>query len=128
MAMVCARLTFPDVLRGRRVLHFVDNTTALSKAVHGYANEPDMAACANALHLLDAALQCDAWFEWVPSKANIADLPSRQPETWSDEDVEVMRRLRMRERERVPRVMQLPTAEELDDPSRLIARANALAR
>ena len=30
------------------MLHFVDNTVALSKAVHGYANEPDMAAVVNA--------------------------------------------------------------------------------
>ena len=35
VAMTCARLTFPDVLRGRRVLHFVDNTAALSKATTG---------------------------------------------------------------------------------------------
>ena len=34
-----ARLTFPDVRR--KVLHLIDNTVALSKSVHGYANEPD---------------------------------------------------------------------------------------
>ena len=44
-----------------------------------YANEPaDMAAVINALPCYDAALQCDAWFEWVPSAANVADLPSRR--------------------------------------------------
>ena len=45
----------------------------------------------NSLHLADAALRCDAWFELVPSKANLADLPSRDPSTWSSEDAEVMR-------------------------------------
>ena len=61
---------------GREVIHFVDNTTALSKAVHGYANEPDMANLVNSLHICDAMLAIDAWWEWVPSKANVADLPT----------------------------------------------------
>jgi len=64
--LVAARLTFPDVLFGRQVLSFIDNTVALSKAVHGYANEPDMAAVINSLHACDAALGIDAWNEWVP--------------------------------------------------------------
>jgi hypothetical protein len=32
IAIAAARLTFPDVLLRRRVLHFVDNTVALSVA------------------------------------------------------------------------------------------------
>jgi hypothetical protein len=43
LAMACARATFPEALLGKRVVHFVDNTVALSAAVHGYANEPDRA-------------------------------------------------------------------------------------
>ena len=104
LGMLCARLTSPECFRRRRVLHFVDNTAALSAAVHGYAHEPDMAAVVNALHCYDAALVCDAWFEWVPSKANVADLPSRRRSTWSDADEEFvsglesggMRRRRLR--------------------------------
>lgn len=128
LAMVAARFTFPDVLRGRRVLHFVDNTVALSKAVHGYANAPDMAACVNALHLADASLLCDAWFEWVPSKANLSDLPSRLPSTWSADDAEVMREFRARysERRLARRPLQLPSRSELDEPERLLARVRLL--
>ena len=37
-----------------------------------------MSAMANALHLEFARLQCRPWFEWVPSEANPADIPSRQ--------------------------------------------------
>ena len=66
-------------MAGRKVIHFIDNTVALSKAVHGYANEPDMAAAANALHVCDAVLSIDAWLEWVPSAANVADLPTAAP-------------------------------------------------
>ena len=34
LVLVAARLTFPDVLFGRKVLAFVDNTVAVSKSVH----------------------------------------------------------------------------------------------
>ena len=96
IAIAAARLTFPDVLLGRRVLHFVDNTVALSKAVHGYANEPDMAAATNAIHVCDAVFGIDAWFEWVPSHANVSDLPSREPATWDEEARAIMAALRER--------------------------------
>ena len=99
LVLVAARLTFPDVLLGRRVLSFIDNTVALSKSVHGYANEPDMAAVVNALHVCDAALGVESWNEWVPSHANVSDLPSRVPSTWDEEARAVMNRLRARMRE-----------------------------
>ena len=114
------------MLQGRRVLGFVDNTVALSKAVHGYANDPDMAAVVNALHACDAALRIDAWFEWVPSKANVADLPSREPATWDADDAALMAELRSRAAyER--RALQLPAAAELDDPTAMLRRAFELA-
>ena len=71
--MVAARLTFPDVMYRRKVLHLIDNTVALSKSVHGYANEPDMAAVVNSLHVCDAAFGVEAWFEWVPSSLLFKD-------------------------------------------------------
>jgi hypothetical protein len=126
IAMVCARLTFPRAFARRRVVHFVDNTVAMSKAVHGYANEPDMAAAANALHACDAALGCDAWYEWVPSGANISDLPSRDPSRWSPEERAIMARLRARMGERTPVAAVFPSAEELDSPLAMLERARAL--
>ena len=36
-----------------------------------------MSRIAHAFHLVCLALDCDVWFEWVRSEANIADLPSR---------------------------------------------------
>ena len=39
----------------------------------------------NALHLTLASLRTQAWFEWVPSKENIADVPSRE-----DSDLELI--------------------------------------
>ena len=126
IAQAAARVTFPDVLKGRRALCFVDNTVALSKAVHGYANEPDMAAVVNALHACDAALGVDAWFEWVPSKANVSDLPSREASTWDADDAVLMAELRARPGYEW-RALLLPTADELDDPTVMLRRAFELA-
>ena len=113
------------ILLGRRVLHFVDNTVALSKAVHGYANEPDMAAATNAIHVCDAVFGIDAWFEWVPSHANVSDLPSREPATWDDEARAIMAALRERMAAQGfgRRDLRLPTVAELEDPSEMLRRA-----
>ena len=59
------------------MVHFIDNTVALSALIHGYASKPDLAAIVNAFHLWGAGLRMRPYFDYVPSKANIADLPSR---------------------------------------------------
>ena len=43
--------------------------------VHGYARRLDMAKMVNAFHLQLAGLQTAVYLEYVPSLANIADLP-----------------------------------------------------
>jgi hypothetical protein len=75
--MILAFLTFPDLLTNARVFHFVDNTTALSAAAFGYSSKPDLAHLVNIYHILHFQLRSSTWFEWVPSAANIADVPSR---------------------------------------------------
>lgn len=77
LAAIVPYYSLPSVIRGRRVLHFIDNTVALSALVNGYASRPDLARMVNAFYVVQLALRCLVWFEWVPSKANIADLPSR---------------------------------------------------
>ena len=37
-----------------------------------------MAYMVNAFYLIQLLVRSNVWFDWVPSKANIADLPSRQ--------------------------------------------------
>lgn len=68
----------PERLRGRRVNAFIDNTAALSALVHGYTGKEDLAKISNAYHLQLASLRAAAYLEFVPSEANIADLPSRR--------------------------------------------------
>ena len=74
---VAPALSIPHVFRGRQVVQFNDNTVALSALINGYASKPDMARIVNVYHLTQFFLRSTVWLEWVPSKANIADLPSR---------------------------------------------------
>ena len=59
-----------------------------------------MAAVVNSLHACDAALGVEAWFEWVPSHANVSVRP---------------------------RELVLPTVGQLNDPSVMVAASRALA-
>ena len=77
LAAISAYFTYPELFVGRRVHHFIDNTIALSALVHGYSGKPDLAKMVNAFFLQLAGLRASVYFDWVPSKANIADLPSR---------------------------------------------------
>jgi hypothetical protein len=65
-------------LRGRNVIHFIDNTSAQAGLVKGYARALDSARIVNAFHAVAAVdLGCNVYFEYVPSAANVADGPSR---------------------------------------------------
>ena len=77
MAVLCCLLTYGEWLRGRRVLWFIDNCSAMSSCVHGYASKLDMARMANAVQMALCGLDVRAHFKWVPSDANISDIPSR---------------------------------------------------
>ena len=70
-------LSLPSWFRGRSVVQFQDNTAALSALVHGYASKPDMCRIVSVFHIAQFCLRARVWFEWVPSAANLADLPSR---------------------------------------------------
>ena len=62
------------------VVFFCDNQVALSWVTKGYGSKPEILGPLNALHL--SHLHRRVWFEYVESKANIADIPSRlQPGT-----------------------------------------------
>ena len=77
LAAVCAYLTFADQLRGCKVIHWIDNTGALAALIKGYAKAADLAKIVHAFAATNIGLQCEPWFEYVRSKANIADFPSR---------------------------------------------------
>ena len=77
LAVILANLTFYEWLIDERVIYFEDNTCALSAMINGYASKEDMARLTNMYHLQNFFMNVDAWHDWVPSAANIADVPSR---------------------------------------------------
>ena len=69
--------SYPQLFKGRRVVHFVDNTVALSAMINGYSGKPDLAHMVNMFHAALIALDMRWYGEWVPSKANITTRPER---------------------------------------------------
>lgn len=109
LAAVAVYSTYPELFAGRKVNHFVDNTVALSALIHGYSNKKDLAKPVNIFHLQSVALRTSVYFEYVPSKANIADLPSRR------RFVELERVLAgVPRRGRAPDLLATPSAEAWD--------------
>ena len=77
LGAVCVYHTLREDLRDRHVVHYIDNMSAMAALVKGYSRALDSARIVHALHAWNAGVRVSAWFEYVPSKANIADLPSR---------------------------------------------------
>ena len=78
LAALSVYSTYPDLFVGRTVNHWIDNTVALSALVHGYSGKPDLAKMVNIFYLQLAGLRASVYLDYVPSKENIADLPSRR--------------------------------------------------
>ena len=89
------------------MIHWIDNTSALAGLIRGYAGSIDSARIVHAFHALNVGLRTDVWFEYVASKANIADLPSRM-------EFDLLRRLRAQERQCV-----LPSTEDWLQPAQM---------
>ena len=77
VAALCPYLSLPDVFVSRPVIHWVDNTAALSALVKGYSRASDSAHLVHAFHARNSGARARVWFEWVKSAANPADEPSR---------------------------------------------------
>ena len=77
----------------------------------------------------DAALGIDSWWEWVPTDANVSDLPSREPSTWNEKARGIMAKLRARMAAQGfgRRELRLPSATQLENPSEMLRGAQALA-
>ena len=77
LAAVCAPISRPDQYRGREVIAFIDNTGAVFGLAKGYMRDVDSARMVHSFHCVCAALNTQVWIEYIPSAANISDLPSR---------------------------------------------------
>ena len=59
------------------MVHYIDNTSALYSLTKGYSSQPDSLSIIRAFHILDIQVRANVWFNYVATKANVADLPSR---------------------------------------------------
>ena len=108
---ICPYLSVPE-LAGKKVIHWIDNTSALAALTKGFSRMCDSASLVHAFHAWNTGARADVWFDWVPSKSNPADEPSR--------DLSLADRLW----ECAPGIVSqpvevvFPSIRELDDPQR----------
>ena len=67
LAVVCAYLTFRDLLRSRLAHHFIDNQPALSGLIKGGSSQSDSARLIHEYTLTTIALACRPWLGFVYS-------------------------------------------------------------
>jgi hypothetical protein len=77
LAAIAVYYSLADVLRGRQVVHYIDNSGAMAILVKDYSSDLDSAQLVNTFYALTSALEVDVWFDYVKSAANVADWPSR---------------------------------------------------
>ena len=75
--VLVAKHTWARQLRGRRIIHFVDNEAARLGLVKAYS--PVLLSLSIIMDCLswDYKNECESWYGRVPSKSNISDGPSR---------------------------------------------------
>ena len=75
--LICL-LTFREWAKDSMYCHYIDNTSALATMVRGSSNKESLGSIADLTWNLIAKEKCFAWFEWVPTKANVSDGISRR--------------------------------------------------
>ncbi|KAL1524216.1 hypothetical protein AB1Y20_019124 [Prymnesium parvum] len=66
-----------DWFADRAVMHYIDNQGACYSLINGRARDADANRIVFVTSMRLARLRCDAWYDYVPSASNIADLPTR---------------------------------------------------
>ena len=74
LAAIAVYSTYPALIKGRKVVHYIDNAVALSALVHGYSGKPDLAKSVNVFYLQMLSLRASVYFDYVPTKANIQEI------------------------------------------------------
>ena len=76
-AVLLARISFRSLLTKRRVIFWIDNEGARYSLIKGVSQTLALLQIVQLFHSCSEADNCLPWIERVPSKSNIADLPSR---------------------------------------------------
>lgn len=77
IAAISVYFSLPHYFRGMSVIHWIDNTGALSALINGAASKEDCAMLVSILHAQMVGLRVLPYYAWIPTKANVADLPTR---------------------------------------------------
>ena len=85
LAAVSVYYSLAGELRGREVIHSIDNAGALACLIKDYSSDIDSARLVHTFWALSCALCIDVWFVFVYSDANIADWPSRGKVDFADD-------------------------------------------
>jgi len=119
LAILCAALTFPEVIKDRQRSPILITRKPCQHASTAIA-ETHMGLMCNLLHLSFAGLRCQPFFNWVPSKANPAYLPSREEGVYQRAFYKLL--------QAKPHRMRTPSFEEIMHLSMNLARALARKR
>eukprot|EP00435_Cladocopium_sp_Y103_P062494 s445_g24.t1 len=85
LAVPLLAFSAPEILRGRDIIWFLDNQAAWRAIIRSASSASDVSHLSLLVGLQFAKLQCNPWFEWVPSHQNLSDPLSRQG--WMDPTV-----------------------------------------
>jgi hypothetical protein len=77
LPVLLAKKYWAPVLRGRKVLWYVDSEPSKFSLIKGSSDTEECNRIVSAIHLLDADAPSFDWYARVPSKSNPADAPSR---------------------------------------------------
>ena len=72
-----AMLALPETFRGRSVVWYVDNTSAMASFVKGASANPHLERIVAIFWMSAFLLQSTIWIEWVDSQSNWSDGLSR---------------------------------------------------
>ena len=74
---ICARKLWKEKIKGRDVIHFVDNDRARIALIKGASPCFESAWLVQSFWTDESESDCRSWIARVPSRSNIADGPSR---------------------------------------------------
>ena len=75
--ILVAKMTWGSIIKGRSILWFIDNNSALASMIRAYSPVLENYDLLRLNARLDVQLQCLNWYSRVPSKSNISDDASR---------------------------------------------------
>ncbi|XRB07593.1 hypothetical protein NFJ02_32g81440 [Pycnococcus provasolii] len=92
LAALSGLATFAQELSGRSTVLFIDNTHVASNLISGYSDQRQLVQMMHTFWETAASMATAPWIEYVASKSNLADPPSRMPfpecfASWPKEDL-----------------------------------------